>query len=137
MSNFYIIVTVTVYCHEESGAKCKIYGSLRVNIGHRAQNQEIEIRKESSPNFVNIPKAIEYDLIIDRQVAFGEYDDFRMSEKSISFTGEIIKKTNAQNTDTTITINSSFEAKNIDQSFGTDRCSNNGNDYVDIRVQLL
>ena len=91
VNNYKLETTIKVYCFNDVGDNtCEVYGSLFVNIGSLAQNQNVEILKKDQSNHVSTVEGTE--VVISSQTRyFQEVYGFRNSANfadRVTFTGE-------------------------------------------------
>ena len=90
--SFTMTIKIIIYCHSDSGASCEVYGSLYVNIGNRAENQNFQIWKRTSSSTLSTNEGKEHTITKFKQ--FYEYEAFATSTDKITFSGSFLEKDN-------------------------------------------
>ncbi|XP_066915319.1 uncharacterized protein [Clytia hemisphaerica] len=132
LQTYTMSIRISIYCYDDAGSTCEIYGSLKLNIGNRASNQNIAIWgpvsgsstveiNERTPKYYSVTKS------------FQEYEAFQTSNDKISISGTI-KESDITGDDTIATFSNVYiYARDV---FGVhhSRKKKYGSDWVEVRI---
>ena len=130
-------IRLSIYCYDDAGSYCEVYGDLRLNIGTRFVNEGLTMWSRTSSNYIEPQEYMEHHIDMTRN--FYEYDAFTTSYDKIDLFGAFYES-DSFDTDTVGIItgksNAYVYAKDAFNVYKTQQFQSDYEDYVKVRVKF-